>query len=534
MLCHDRGRDALREWRDRGVERVQGLTWERPALLPPGARHIAKILGGIVAALAVYALLPADSPELGETGRITAALGILMAIWWMTEAVPLAATALLPLVVLPLAGVGSIGDVSASYADPIIFLFLGGFLIALGIRRSGLHRRAALTIVDAIGVQPARLVAGFMVATGFLSMWISNTAATVMMLPVGISIIGLVEQQAERAPDAATGQRLAAQTATFGTGLMLGIAYAASIGSLATPIGTPPNLFMVGFLERNYGIAISFGRWMAFALPISLVLLGLAWLLLTSFLYKPGFDEIPGGREIIDREVGALGPFSPSERLVLVVFSLTALGWLARDPLTSWDPLIERLPFVERITDAGIAVIGALLLFIIPYDWKRGSTVMNWEAARDVPWNVLLLFGGGLSLASAVGSTGLDRWIGTHLSRLTDLPVVLLVVGITAALILLTELTSNTATAATFLPILAGLAIVNAIDPMLLVVPAALAGTCAFMLPVATPPNAIVFGSGHVTIPQMARTGIFLNLVAVAIITIAVLTLGRIVLGIEV
>lgn len=499
---------------------------------PIAASTLLKIGTGGLIGILTYVALPGDPGELSEPARLTAAIGAMMAVWWMTEALPLAVTALVPVALFPLADVGSVGEITAHYADPVIFLFLGGFLLALAMQSCGLHRRIALLIVLAVGVQPSRLVAGFMLATAFLSMWISNTAAAVMMLPIGTSIVLLVEHQGWSDLDDPPGHH-PVETATFATGLMLGIAYAASIGSLTTPIGTPPNLFLIGFLEQNYGIAISFGQWMLFALPIAIVLLPAAWYLLVKVLYQPGFDAIPAGRQMIQLELYRMGSLSRAERLVATVFVSTVLAWILRDPLTGWDWLAGNLPAITRLTDPGIAIIAAITLFAIPFDWQSGERVLTWNTAEDVPWNVLLLFGGGLTLAAAVSSTGLDRWIGTQLSGLTDLPIVLLVAGVTAVIIILTELTSNTATVATFLPILAGVAVVSGLDSMLLVVPCALAGTCAFMLPVATPPNAIVFGSGEISIWQMARAGVVLNLLAIALITVGVILLGPPILGID-
>jgi solute carrier family 13 (sodium-dependent dicarboxylate transporter), member 2/3/5 len=501
------------------------------------AKQLAKLALGIAGALIVYTVLPSDSDDLTAAARATAAIGVLMAIWWMSEALPLAVTALVPIVLLPLANVVSIGEATAPYASDVIFLFMGGFMLALAMERSGLHRRIALRIVLIVGVYPTRLVGGFMLATAFLSMWISNTAATVMMLPIGVSIILLLDSSIspdkDEADEELSMEEVHPDTRSFATGLMLGIAYAASIGSIATPIGTPPNLFMIGFLESSYDIEIGFGQWMAFGLPLALVFLPIAWLLLTRVLYRPAFSDIEGGRELIQGEVAELGPVSRNERLVMIIFGGAAVAWILRDPISSWDWLVERLPWVANLSDAGIAIAAAILLFAIPYDLKTGETSLDWETAKGLPWQVLLLFGGGLSLATAVQTSGLDLWIGEQLDALAALPILLLILGITAVVVGLTELTSNTATAATFLPILGGLAVVNGIDPLILVVPAALAGTCAFMLPVATPPNAIVFGSGHVTIGQMVRAGIVLNLIAVLLIALAMYLLAPWTLGID-
>lgn len=505
---------------------------EEPTKAIGAIRRAASLAAGIVAALLVYLLLP-DDPGLSDAARATAAIGLLMAIWWLTEALPLPVTALVPIILFPLAGVMAIDDATAPYASDIIFLFMGGFMLALAMQRSGLHRRIALHIVLLVGVRPTRLVGGFMLATAFLSMWISNTATTVMMLPIGLSIVLLIDQGPAIAGDEQSLDHIHPDTRTFATGLMLGIAYAASIGSLATPIGTPPNLFLLGFLENTYGITIGFGQWMLLGLPLATVFLPIAWLILTRVVYPPAFSEIAGGRELVEREMESLGPVSRNERLVLTIFVGTALAWILREPVTSWDWLVDHVPWVERLTDTGIAVIAALLLFAIPYDFKSGETSLDWDTAVTLPWGVLLLFGGGLSLANAVQSSGLDRWTGEQLNILADLPNVLLMLGATILVLSITELTSNTATAATFLPILGGLAVANDIDPLLLVVPAALAATCGFMLPVGTPPNAIVFGAGYVTIPQMVRAGVILNLIGVVLITLAMFLLAPQVLGFD-
>jgi solute carrier family 13 (sodium-dependent dicarboxylate transporter), member 2/3/5 len=500
---------------------------------------IGRVVGPVLAVLA-YLTLPTGPGELSPEGVATVAVGILMAVWWVSEALPLPATALLPIVLFPVLGAADVGDATAPYASDVIFLFMGGFMLALGMQRWGLHRRIALQTIRAVGTKPTRIIGGFMLATAFLSMWVSNTATTVMMLPIGVSVLTLVltrpEARAELGvdadaePDEMTGEG----ASNLATGLMLAIAYAASIGSLATLIGTPPNLFMAGFLEETYGISIGFGRWMMLGLPLAAVFLAIAWFLLTRWLYPPEIDEIEGGRELIRGELHRLGPISRGEKVVLAVFVGTALSWVLREPITGAQWLLDRIPTLAGLTDAGIAVTAALLLFALPVDWRHGVFALDWKTARQLPWGVLLLFGGGLSLAAAVVANGVDEWIGAQVADLGWMPVLALLAVIVVAVILLTELTSNTATAATFLPILGGIAVGLGLDPLLLVIPAALAATCAFMMPVATPPNAIVFGSGHVTIVQMVRAGVWLNLIAAALIVAVMYGLASWTLGVTV
>ncbi len=483
----------------------------RPPPPGPDPRASVRQRVGLIAAPALFLLLLLlPAPEgMSVAAWRTAAAGLLMATWWVTEAIPIPATALLPLALFPLLGVAPIGDAAAPYANPIIFLFLGGFVIAAGMQRWNLHRRIALSVVQALGTRPHRLVLGFMVATAFLSMWVSNTATAVMMMPIGLSVIALV---APRDDTGMPGQL------NFGTGLMLGIAYAASVGGLATLIGTPPNALLAGYMETTYGVEIGFARWMLVGLPIVVVTLPLVWLLLTRVSFPIRIREIPGGRAAIRGRLDELGPFSPPERRVAVVFAATALAWICR-------PILDDV--VPGLNDAGIAIAAALALFLIPAGARSGAApvaddrafIMDWETAETLPWGVLLLFGGGLSLAAAVSDTGLAEWIGEALSALDAWPTLLLVAAVTAVVILLTELTSNTATTAALLPVLGPLAVTLGDHPLMLAAPAALAASCAFMLPVATPPNAIVYGSGYVTIPQMVRAGGWLNLLFVVVIT---------------
>ena len=506
--------------------------------LSPGQREPAKptrtvqiqwlgLAVGLVLGILVYLVMPGDVPQ---EARLTAATAVLMAVWWMTEALPIPATALVPLIVFPTLGSTPLDDVGASYGNNVIFLFMGGFLLALAMQRWNLHRRMALLTVRLIGTRPPQMIAGFMIATGFLSMWVSNTATAVMMLPIGISVLLLVNKTSDALDDPVDADEDAAATpvkSNFGTALMLGIAYAASIGSLGTIIGTPPNTLLVGYMASEHDVQIGFGQWMIVGVPLAVVLMAACWFLLTKVLFKPEIDEIPGGRKLIDDELAKLGTTSAGERRVLVIFVLAALAWVFVPLVTDWVGADT-----PPITDAGIAIAVGVLLFLLPAGAARGVRLLDWDSALRLPWGVLLLFGGGLALSAQFSSSGLTEWIGEVASGLGGLPVVLLVVLFAAGIIFLTELTSNTATAATFLPVAGGIAMGMGMDPLLLAIPVALAATCAFMLPVATPPNAIAYGSGYVSIPQMIKGGIWLNLFGLVLNTAVTMTLAVWVFGI--
>lgn len=532
MADHDDGNDdrkivlaphlqGLEPDPDRGAEIDQRSPGELDEAVPRSEfiRSVVGVVAGLAAALLVYFVMPGD---LEHNARLTAAVAVLLGIWWMTECLPIPATALVPLVAFPVFGTDiTVDDVGAEYGNNIIFLFMGGFLIAIAMQRWNLHRRIALLTVRAMGTRSTRVVAGFMIATGFLSMWVSNTATAVMMLPIGVSVLMLASELGREATaDDGSGASMdeAAKTvirSNFGTSLMLGIAYAASVGSLATIIGTPPNTLLAGYLETEFDIVLGFGRWMLVGLPLAVVMLVFTWFLLTKVLFKPELEEIPGGRELFDDELRKLGTTSSGEKRVLVVFVAAAVAWVA-------VPLVWETP---PVTDAGIALIAGLLLFLLPAGTARGVRLLTWNAALELPWGVLLLFGGGLALSAQFSASGLTVWIGEQAAALGALPIVLLVLVAAGGVLILTELTSNTATAATFLPVAGGVAIGLGVDPMLLAVPVALAASCAFMLPVATPPNAIAYGSGYVTIGQMIRGGIWLNLFGLVAITLVTMTL---------
>ncbi|MBT8443730.1 MAG: DASS family sodium-coupled anion symporter [Gammaproteobacteria bacterium] len=494
-------------------------------------RLIGLIAGPIVAVL-VYLLVPdqyldaqGDLAVLGADARIAAGIAAWMATWWLTEAIPVYATALLPLAAFPLAGAASIQTVAASYGHPLIYLFLGGFILALALEKCGLHRRFALRVLQAVGTRPTRIVGAFMAISALVSMWVTNTATTIMLLPVALSIIGLVGDSGRHLDGGAD----SSEASPFSLCLLLGIAYAASIGGIGTIIGTAPNVFLVSYVQELMGREISFVRWMMFGVPLVIVFVPIAWWLLTRRIYPVVGEEIPGVDRLLREMAGDLGRMSRAEKLTLVIFLLTAAAWVCR-------PLLNRFTIggvapLEGLTDSGIAVIAALLLFVTPVDAARGRFLMDWETAIKLPWGLLILFGGGLSLASTLDATGFSAFLGNRATGLAALPIVLMVALVSAMMIFLTEMTSNTATTATLVPILYAVAIGIGVDPYLLIVPACIAASCAFMLPVATPPNAIVFGSGLVSVPQMSRAGFWLNIIAIALIPLLTFAVAMPVLG---
>ncbi len=483
------------------------------------------LLLGPVAALLVYLVLP-DSystpegvKELGQAGRATAAVACWMATWWLTEAIDLAVTALLPVALFPLLGIAGVRQATAPYAHYLIFLFLGGFMLSLAMQRWGLHRRVALRILLFTGTSPARLVGGFMLATALLSMWVSNTATTIMMLPIALSVLGRME---EGQVDPRARRRLALC-------LLLGVAYAASIGGIGTLVGTPPNLFMASFVQEEFGREIGFLQWLGVGLPLVALFLPLTWLLLTRIIYPLQEVTLPDDGPQMLRQYRALGGMSVAERRLLLVFLVTVLAWVSR-------PLLNRLDLfgvwpLAGLSDAGIAILAGLALFLTPADRRRRGFLLEWKDLDEMPWGILILFGGGLSLAHAISVNGVGDYLGHQVTGLAGMPPLVLVLAVATLVIFLTELTSNTATTATLLPILAAAAPVVGVDPYALVVTAAVAASCAFMMPVATPPNAIVFASGEVTVPQMCRAGLWLNFIGIALITALVWLIALPLLG---
>lgn len=474
------------------------------------------------ALLCVLLFFPLDKTNPAVTH--TFCIMVLMAVWWITEVIPLAVTSLLPVALFPLFGVLDGRDVAAAYFNDVIFLFMGGFLVALAMQRWNLHRRIALHILALTGVSPGRILMGFMLASAFLSMWISNTATAMMMLPIALSIIQQLESlMHERS------------TSRFSIGILLGIAYGASIGGVATLVGTPPNLSFIRIFHIYFPSSpeISFSQWMLFALPTAICLFLVAWLILYRS-YKPRRDDWPGiSREIIHKQLQKLGKKSYEENVVLVIFILLALLWLTRADLNlgritlrGWAGLF---PHASFINDGTAAILMAIVLFIIPARNKPGTPILDWKTASGLPWHILLLFGGGFALALGIKDSGLSSWIGMQLQGVSSFHPIIVILCISLLITFLTELTSNTATTEMVLPVLAGISITTGINPLLLMVPATLSASMAFMLPVATPPNAIVFGTNRITMGQMARTGLILNLAGAVIITLMMYFWGSVV-----
>ena len=455
--------------------------------------------------LLFIALLFLDPPSgMSKEAYLMLAITIWIAIWWISEAIPIAVTSLLPIVLFPLSGILDVGETTAAFGDKYVFLYLGGFILAIAIEKWNLHKRIALNIINLIGTNIYRIILGFMVATAFLSMWISNTATAVMMLPMAMSIVSELKDN----PNTIENENI-----IFGKAVMLGIAYAASIGGIATLIGTPPNLVFAGFVQKTYGIEISFWQWIRFGLPISIIMLAIAWFYLTRVAFKFKQIEFPGGKQEINRLLAQLGPMKKEEKLVLAVFILTAFCWITR------SFILQKL--VPSMDDTSIAIGAAILLFLLPSSSPKKPLII-WEDAIKIPWGIILLFGGGMALASGFQTTGLAVWLGNQMSLLEGISLFLLVLIIVASVNFLTEVTSNLATAAMLMPILAPLALNLNINPFILMVATTVAASCAFMLPVATPPNAVVFGSGYLKISDMIKTGFWLNVISILLLTLMV------------
>ena len=464
-----------------------------------------KRIGFILGPLSFILILLFFKPEgLSPEARAILASTAWVAIWWITEAIPIAVTALLPIVLFPLSGGLDLGTTTASFGHKYIFLYMGGFIIAIAIEKWNLHKRIALNIITIIGSDIKKIILGFMVATAFLSMWISNTATAVMMLPIGIAIITQLKDNPNTIEN---------ETRLFGKALMLAIAYSASIGGIATLIGTPPNLVLAGVVLNTYGYEITFLQWFMFGFPISVLLLLLCWKYLTTYAFNFEQKEFPGGKAEIRRLKKELGTISYEEKMVSVVFGTTAFFWITRSLL--FDKLIPRLD------DTIIAIIFAIVLFLIPAKSKK-QQLMAWEDAVKLPWGIILLFGGGMAIASGFESSGLAVWLGNQMTTFAGLSTFLLILMLITAVNFLTEITSNLATTAMLLPVLAPMAVTVDIHPFVLMVGAAVAASCAFMLPVATPPNAVVFGSGYLRIPDMVSKGFVMNIISIIILTLFV------------
>ncbi len=481
---------------------------------------------GLVAAIPVFIiflLLPRPEGMSPEAQR-TAAVGMLMVILWITEAIPIPATALLPLALFPMLKIMPVGEVSVSYGDKNIFLFMGGFFMAVTMQKWNLHRRIALKIINFLGSSPRQVILGFMVATAFLSMWISNTATTMMMLPIGLAIIYQFEQF--WAKDNSAG------LSDFRQALMLAIAFSASIGGIATLIGTPPNIIFVASLKKIFPDApeISFMKWFMTCLPLVIVFLPITWIYLTRFAFKVEKQKLAIGDETLRHELEKLGTMDKGEKLTLIYFIIMALGWIFRRDLNigfvhlpGWSNLLGVSQYVH---DATVAMFVSMLLFLTPVNRKKGVFLLDWKTAVKIPWGILILFGGGIALADGFGKTKLAHWIAGKLVILHSFPFVLMLFIVALLMILLTEVTSNTAVATIFMPILAATAIAMNVNPIVFMMVGTIASSLAFMLPVATPPNAIVFGSGYIKIPTMVRVGFGLDVVGIILVLIVVYTIA--------
>jgi sodium-dependent dicarboxylate transporter 2/3/5 len=469
---------------------------------------------GFVSGLVVFVtILLLDAPEgLSSEAWKTAAVTVLMGVWWITEAIPISATALLPIIFFPLLNITSISEATTPYANPLIFLFMGGFIIALAMEKWQLHRRIAISILNIVGVKPSSIILGFIIAAAFLSMWVSNTATAIMMLPIAVSILDLIDSDDKK------------EKLNFEIALILSIAYACNIGGMGTLIGTPPNALLAGFLNENYGIEISFVKWMMVGVPLMLVSLPIMYIVLTKVAYPIKIKELKGGRELLNNQLNKLGSITNQEKKVAFVFISAALLWIFRPVIANYFP---------GLSDAGIAILASVMLFIIPSGSKDETGLLNWTDTIKLPWGVLILFGGGLSMASAISSTGLASWVGNGIGGLNAWPIILIIIIVITLIVFLTEMTSNTASTAAFLPILASVAIGLGQNPLLLAIPTVFGASCAFMLPVATPPNAIVYGSGKITIPEMAKAGLWLNLIFIVILSLASLSIIRLIFSIE-
>ncbi|MBG9791506.1 anion transporter [Paenibacillus dendritiformis] len=484
----------------------------------------AQLVGFILGpALFMLTMLFFQPDGLSAEGKSVLAVTLWIAAWWITEAIPIPATSLLPLILLPVTGAMQGSAVASSYGNDIIFLFLGGFFIATAMEKCNLHKRLALFIISLIGTSTQRILLGFMAATGFLSMWVSNTAAVMMMVPMGLAITAQIASTLAGKPEEE-------ELPKFEKSLIFGIGYAGTIGGLGTLIGTPPNIILVAQMNELFGISISFAQWMLFAVPVVMLMLVSTWFYLGRIKFKTSIRQLPGGRELIQSERSKLGKTSYEEGMVGLVFVFAAFMWITREFLWVDGGLFVPVP---GISDGMIAIMAAALLFMIPAKGEASSRILNWSDSKDIPWGVLLLFGGGLAIAAGFRSSGLSDWMGEQLTMLDGFHLIVIISCATLLIMMMTEITSNTATATMILPVVAALAIALGIHPFALMIPCAMAANCAFMLPVGTPPNAIIFGTGKLKIIDMVRAGFSVNVFATLIIILAVYYLLPIVFGID-
>jgi sodium-dependent dicarboxylate transporter 2/3/5 len=469
----------------------------------PLSRKIGLILGPILFLIFYNLPITIINPEADKI----IAIAIWMVSWWITEAVSISVTALIPLTIFPLLGIMDMKAVAASYGSPIVFLFFGGFVMALALEKVNLHRRIALNIVKITGTSPNRVILGFMIATAFLSMWISNTATTVVMLPIALSVIDLLINDKDG---------FTAGDKNFALSIMLGIAYAANVGGIATIIGTPPNTVAIGFLENEYDIQISFLQWMMIGFPFSCVMIALVYFVLVKWVYPNGLKGFDSSTNVIDEELKKLGKISQQEARVMIVFAVTIFLWITRTYVNELIPII-------KLSDAGISMLAALALFSIPFDFVKGEFTLDWKDTVKLPWGILILFGGGLALASGLSSAGVIDYIGKIVGE-SQMSVFLIISLLIIIMLFMTELMSNVALVAIFAPVVAGIAIGLDLEIIHVLAPVAMAASCAFMLPMATPPNAIVFASGHIKVHEMVRAGIILNVLSILFLILLAFT----------
>lgn len=517
QLATDGGRDEREQAVGAGGAGGSGDDGDDGSAFDVGGQYeLRQKVGLILGPLLFAAIMLVPTPEgLSPGGQAVAATTAWVAVWWIGEAIPIPATSLLPIVLFPVTGALDVDATTAPYANDLIFLFMGGFFIAMAMQRWDLHRRIALRTIRVVGTGPERIILGFMIATAFLSMWVSNTATTMMMTPIGLAVI----IQTGDIIDRSRGDIPTAQGEfKFGTGLMLCIGYPASVGGVGTIIGTPPNLVLVGAINESFNQTITFAQWMLYGVPIAALGVGIIWVYVTRFIIPPEMDRLPGGMDVIDEEIDALGSMTREEKLVLVVFTGTAAAWISRSFVLQ--------PIIPGIADSMIAIAGALVLFLIPAREEDGSFtfLLDWETAVNIPWGIILLFGGGLSIAAGFQETGLAEWIGGQLGGLEGVSIVLVMSVIVLLTIFMTEVTSNTATTAMLMPIMASLAVGLSVHPYGIMIAAATAASFAFMLPVATPPNAVVFGTGYISMPQMAKTGFGLNIIGILLVILLAVT----------
>ena len=471
------------------------------------SKVIGLVLGPVLFCLIFFTLTPG---VLTEKSIIVLALGAWMVTWWATEAMPIPVSALLPMVVFPLLGVSTAREASAPYGDPVIFLFMGGFILALGLEKHNLHQRIALSLIRLTGTSGNGIILGFMLSTALISMWISNTATAIMMLPIAASVTSLLAKEMGKENDP--------RFKKFATGLMLAIAYAASIGGMATIIGTPPNVVMVGFMKRFYNLDVSFTRWMMVGIPLMILSLTACYLIITRVLFRNHLPSIEGSRELIHNKLRELGKLSKQEKLVLIVFSITCFFWIFRQNL---NVIIGK----NLLDDTTIAMAGGMLMFLLPVNFREQKFLLEWHDMKELPWGILLLFGGGLCLADGMEKSGLVQIVGNYFSQQEGISSSLLIFSLTAIAMGLTELMSNVALVTIFVPVVFGIADGFHINPIWLAMPVTYAASCAFMMPISTPPNAVLFASGHIKMKDMIKTGILLNLCCLVIITVLALTL---------